>query len=171
MESTDQRVQSSYDGTGPWVLITAGNARIFGLVYTLNLKSGAELTPENILAADVITLIPSYDFFAPLRPVPVAGPDGRPEMIAPGVPKVGMARDPIVTTRDFTLKPYPTHIKNGPGVIFDFYDQMDDSDQATYRSFLDNARAKAHAEIAARSGLVIPDNSLIKTLAQKPGHG
>lgn len=113
---------------------------------------------EKVVMADVLTLLPNYDFFAPLRPVPVPGPDGRPLMIAPGIPKMAMGRDPIVTTRDFALKPYPVHVRIGAGVMFDFFSQMHEDDRKTYRGFIDAARDSANGESASQGGLALPSS-------------
>ncbi len=109
-------------------------------MWALNLKPVSELYPgkqdvpvQAVITADIITFMPTYDFFAPIRPVPQQGPDGKTVM--------GMARDPLITGRDFTYKPYKTHIRNGPGVMFDFLSQMAPDDRKTYVGFIDQARA------------------------------
>lgn len=95
-----------------------------------------EVPVADVVRADIVTLMPTYDFFAPLRQVQAQGPDGKPMM--------GMTRDPLITARDFTSKPYKTHIKNGPGVLFDFFSQMDAEDRKIYRGFV--AQAREHAK-------------------------
>lgn len=148
--------------SGTWVLITSGPMRIFGRVSRLGRGEGAkaidnEVAVDEVLAADYISLRPALDFFAPLRPVPAMGKDNRP-IIRNGAPLMTMSRDPIVTTRDFTFKPFPVHVRSGPGVTFDFVSQMHADDQKTYHDFIRQALGMAREESAHRSGLHLPSN-------------
>lgn len=142
--------------------------RLLGRVNRINFvdRSAQDVSVEDVMMADVITLMPAYDFFAPLRPVPVMK-DGVQQMASPGVPKIGMTRDHICTGRDFALKPHPVQVKNGAGVICDFISQMHEKDQETARNFITAAAESARqqsedrdqqmAEASARrAGLVLP---------------
>lgn len=136
---------------GLWVLITtAGSARVLGRIEALNFNKDLpdDPRPADVLAAEVITLNPAFDFFAPLRPVPVAGPNGRQQ--------VAMVRDPVVTGRDFALKTYPVHITVGGNMQFDFLHEMAKSDQQTYRSFIESAQHQIDTESARQAGIVLP---------------
>ena len=99
-----------------------------------------EVAVDDVLVAHSIELCPVYDFFAPMRPVPVPGPDGRPMMKPDGTPHIAMSREPIVTGHDFVLRPSPVHLLLGPGVILDFFSQMDPADRKTYVGFIESAR-------------------------------
>lgn len=178
MEQQDKQHIRHYPGT--WVLITNGSARVFGRIATLypdrditglseaffvtrNTVDGK--TTEKVRSAPVhavifaagVVLNPCLDFFAPLRPVPRLGPDKRPIMTENG-PAFAMQRDPVVTTRDFTFKPYPVHVLLGAGTTFDFLSQMVDSDQLTYYGYIEQALGKAREEDLERVGLVAPND-------------
>ena len=109
---------------------------------------GQEVGIEKVIRADIITLMPVYDFFAPLRPVTMKGEDGQQRMM--------MARDPLVVCRDFTVKSYPVHVRNGTGVTFDFLSQMHSDDQKVYRDFIKQARQSGLQASAQRAGLELP---------------
>lgn len=117
-----------------------------------------DLSVSDVTAARILSLKPCYDFFAPLRPVPVMDPRTKqPVMVAPGVPQMGMARDPIVTGRDFAMHPHPVHITLGPGVFFDFFSQMHATDKKTYTEFIDAARGATTVHRAEKAGIVAPN--------------
>jgi hypothetical protein len=135
---------------GLWVIITTtSGARVLGQIAALNFnKELPSIDPSDVLAAEVVTLMPAFDFFAPLRPVPVTGPNGQQQM--------AMARDPIVTGRDFALKPYPVHITVGGNMQFDFIHEMEPTDQRTYRNFIESAQQATDAESARKAGVILP---------------
>jgi len=173
MENRQHVLEQDDHDSGTWVLITNGGARILGRVHKINhveLEKN-EVAIEKVTSADVITLLPNYDFFSPLRPVQARGPDGKPLFDSPGVPTIAMQRDPIVTTRDFAMKPYPVHIKNGPGVTFDFINQMHEDDRKTYRSFADAARESALKHRASQANLVLPDGDAVTAIGRRHGRG
>jgi hypothetical protein len=142
-ERNEQHVhEQDDDHSGTWVLITTGPGRVAGKVWGLDLvpvsesHAGKDIPVESVLKARVITLMPTYDFFAPLRQFQTRGPDGQ--------PAIGMTRDPLITARDFTSRPYKTHVNNGPGVLLDFFSQMHPDDRKIYEGFI--AQARAHAK-------------------------
>jgi hypothetical protein len=199
MENRDkQHVHGKNRHGGTWVLITAGAARVLGLVDSL-LRAAS--TPEEVQAGDVkhyvtretvggttkiaveaapvyavmlahiVTLNPCLDFFAPLRPSVKMDAQGRPVPVPYGQPTMVMTRDPIVTTRDFSLKPYPVHIRIGPGVQFDFLSQMHEDDQDTYNGFITAALGQAKEESVAGSGLVLPSTNETAAISRQHGRG
>jgi hypothetical protein len=154
-----QLIQSN-PTNGTWVLVTLGPSRILGRVHSLGLgeskvKVDNEVAVEQVLAADLITLMPALDFFSPLRPMPALDRQGRP-ITRNGQPVATMGRDPFVATRDFALKPYPVHVRTGGAITFDFVSQMDASDQATYHEFITIALGGAREESAQKSNIALP---------------
>lgn len=175
MEKHKQQHHGKDHHPGTWVLITSGSARVFGRVNTLK-KFGAEAlmvdnetSVDSVLEADFVSLSPCLDFFAPLRPGVKRDEQGRPVMGGDGNPVMTMSRDPVITTRDFTLKPYPVHVRLGPGVMFDFLAQMHENDQATYLAFITAAIGHAREESVTGSGLVLPSGD--QTAAINRQHG
>lgn len=165
--------------TGLWVLITSGPTRVLGRVSRINgneppdptgVEAAVKSAVSHVVAADSVTLNPACDFFAPLRPVPRLDENGRPMMTTNG-PAMGMARDPICTTRDFALKPYPVHIRIGPGTTFDFLAEMHPSDQETYRSFIRHALRMAQEASAQASGLVLAGGNDVAAVTKTRGRG
>jgi hypothetical protein len=101
-------------------------------------KKKATIAVKQVLEAKVITLLPCFDFFnITLRPVPILGEDGKPQMIRPGIPEMGMQRDPMVNTPDFLVYDAPVHVTSRMAAYF--FSQMDERDVAAYRSFMKQA--------------------------------
>lgn len=165
MENNKRNVPTS-DNPGTWVMITSGPVRLIGRVHRLSKleKDGLlfhelienEVAVDAVLESEWVALKPTLDFFAPLRPVPQLDDKGRPVVGPQGQAVMSMVRDPIITTRDFTLKPFPTHVHLGPGVIVDFISQMNETDQQTYKNFIGQAIGKAMKEGAQSSGVHVP---------------
>jgi hypothetical protein len=175
METRNTVREQDEHSTGTWVVITAGPARAIGRVVALDhdpLITDSEVPVTDVTSAKVVTLYPCYDFFAPLRPVPIIDPQTKqPRMIAPGVPQMGMARDPIVTGRDFAVHPHPVHITIGSGVFFDFFSEMHADDRATYIGFINAARGATTAHRAEKVGLLTAKDSDLDALLRGGGRG
>ena len=161
MEKPDKQHVPTNDNPGTWVMITVGPVRLIGRVCRLKTGDVTEVIANEaavdaVLEAEWVSLKPTLDFFAPLRPVPRLGEDNKPMRGPDGQAVLSMVRDPIITTRDFTLKPYPTHVRMGPGVIIDFVSQMAETDQQTYKNFIGQAIGKAMQEGVAKAGIHMP---------------
>lgn len=160
-------MESKNDGNlheGTWVVITAGTSRMIGRVVAIDgvvatNGKAADFDRETIVAANVIRLSHVLDFFTPLRPVQMKGPDG--------TPVVAMTRDKLLTGRDLTLHPYCVYIRNGPGVVFDFLDEMHTDDRRSYQTAIERAQKQIEADRMAASGLHLPGNAALSPM----GHG
>ena len=142
-----------------WVIVTAGNTRVLGKVYSNEKSAFRDMLAAGpaMLMPPCISLKPCYDFFAPLRTFPVAGPDGRPHVDPnSGAPRIGVARDPIIMPRDFTVHPYPVHVLLGPGVMLDFLDDMQAQDKQLYMDFVDSVDKNLLERRAQSAGLTLP---------------
>jgi hypothetical protein len=69
---------------------------------------------------------------------------------------MGFQRDPICTTRDFSTHPQTTIIRNGPGVIFDFFSQMHPDDKKKYQGFIEEAFQSALRQRTAEANITMP---------------
>ena len=169
MENGQRDVSTDDHGTSTWGVITCGANRYIGRVAALDhvkveKKAGkpavtnisTEVTDADVvLAARVVTLKPCYDFFAPLRQVQVTDNQGKPVMVAPGVPQMGVARDPLVMTHDFALHPHPVHIILGGGTVIEFFQDMHEDDRKTYVTFVDAAEGATRVHRAGKAGLTL----------------
>jgi hypothetical protein len=168
-DSHKQHVHDQDDhDSGSWAVVTAGNSRIIGRVRSLLLpnpdpynepgerfkrvKVDNEVAVDKVLAAFAVEFCPTYDFFSPLQRVPVPGPDGRPMLEPNGMPKVALAREPVVTGRDFALHAFPVELMLGPGTFFDFFCKMHEEDKKTYTAFIKSAREANKREQDRQNG-------------------
>jgi hypothetical protein len=170
MEQQRSTIEDLFIGT--WVLVTNGPARFFGRVHKLDLRDlpkseTKEVQVETVLFSKIISFKPTFDFFAPLRPVMMRGADGRPQTDANGNPVMSMARDPLCTGRDFSNRPQVTHLVNGPGITFDFFCQMEDEDRKTYQSFIE-AVAKSRYNLEP-SAIHTPDSREVAAITRQHG--
>lgn len=145
---------------GLWALISAGPMRVLGRITGVGEdKYSDAVKPEDmvkdVMEANYVRMNPTYDFFAPLQPTPLVDREGQLVLNPNGSPRMGMSRSPIVTARDFTLKPYPVHIILGPGVFIDFIHEMHEDDQQTYIAFMAAAANQARELSAAKSSIVL----------------
>lgn len=128
----------------------------------------------DVVKASDIAFKPTLDFFAPIKPRMLTGLDGKP-VLENGSPKMGYSRDPVCVSRDFSNRPQVTHLKNGPGVIFDFFSQMHPDDRATYVSFIEDAMMEAskrnEASHAPEGGpsIVAPTGAQVAAVARAHG--
>jgi hypothetical protein len=168
------------DDKGTWVIVTAGTARFIGRVHALDFKDSdsafdkKEFPVADVVRASDIAFKPTLDYFAPIKPRLITGPDNKPIM-ENGAPKTGYSRDPVVVSRDFSSHPQVTHLKNGPGVIFDFFSQMHPDDKKVYMSFIEDAmmeaskRAAAERELETGPRIVPPTGEQVKAVSRTHG--
>ncbi len=176
MEKREQHYVHEQDDyrKGTWAVVTAGNSMFMGRVQSVlrhadpynERRMGHDVTIDDVLTAYAVTFEPTFDAFMPLRPVPVMGPDKKPIMLAPNVPQMGMGRDSLIITRGLTLRPYPTHIINGAGVLYDFLSQMHESDRRTLEAWRESAFEQSKQAIMQAAGLVAPNHAEVATMGR-----
>jgi hypothetical protein len=171
--------ESENNDKGTWVVVTVGTTRFIGRVHMLDFKepevkhSERQFPVADVVKASDIAFKPTLDFFAPIKPRMVTGADGKPVM-ENGSPKMGYARDPVCVSRDFSSRPQVTHLKNGPGVIFDFFSQMHPEDRKTYNSFIEDAMLEASKRVegvpsASEPSIVAPTGAQVAAVARAHG--
>lgn len=121
-------------------------------------KPRSEVPVEEVLAAELVTLNPVYDYREQVKEVPLIDPETRkmvqdPNM--PGLPIMQPMRTPLVMPVGFTLIAGPIHLR-GARYDFRFLSQLDKRDAETLRGFARETRQMMKTTRLQASGLTAP---------------
>lgn len=96
-----------------------------------------------------------FDFFSPLRPVPITDPKTGQVMIDPrtGQPAMGVGRESIVTGNHFLIEPCPAYVDMGAATKVVFLDDMKEFDRKRYEEWINQAETNLDIQRKALSPL------------------
>jgi hypothetical protein len=118
-------------------------------------KGHKDLNPsirqEIVSAKHKVEVELSFDFFSPLRAIPIGtAPNGQPIM--------GVGRESVVTGNHFMLEPCPTFINMALVTKLTFLDDMRQFDKDKYFEFVSQAEVNLEEQRKAQSPLHFVDN-------------
>lgn len=131
---------------GLWAIVHCYTQKFVGCINMIrdDNPNPEKITKDLILASDWVRLSPLYDYFSPMRPVQVPGPDGR--------PAVAMTRDQFAT-------PFENFLHDGAHWVratgFSFFDEMHADDRDMLQRFLDRVDQQRVEARAAASGITL----------------
>ncbi len=114
-------------------------------------KTSLEDVRRQLRTGQVIEVDVAYDYFSPLRPIPI-GTD------ANGQPVMGIGRESIVTGNHFMVEPCRSYINPEQVSKFTFLADMTEFDRETYMKHINNARQALSEQRRAQSPLNFPDS-------------
>jgi len=131
---------------GVWAIVHCFNQKFIGCISAIRDASDKkeELTKDVILGADWVCLSPVYEYFSPIRPVQVQGPNGQPAM--------AMTRDQLTMPFENFLHD-TSHWTRPTGI--DFFEDMHKDDRAQVERFIDQVNKQRLETRAKATGLVL----------------
>lgn len=131
-------------------------------------KPRSEVPVEDVLAAELVTLNPVFDYREMVKDIPIIDPRTGKMMQdpnTPGIPAMQPMRTPLVMPVGFTLIDAPIHLR-GRSYDFRFLSQMDRRDQETSRGFARDTRQAMQQARAQASGLTLPTGADVADIAK-----
>jgi hypothetical protein len=131
-------------------------------------KPRSDVPISEILAAELLTLNPVYDYREMVKDIPIIDPTTGKMMAdpnTPGIPAMQPMRTPLVMPVGFTLVAAPIHLRS-KFYDFRFFSQMDKRDADTTRSFAKDTRDMMKNARAQASGLTLPTGAEIADISK-----
>ena len=113
---------------------------------------------NNIMGKGWVEVEVSYDFFSPLRPIPMTDPRTGQIAVGPGgQPIMGIGRESVVTGNHFMLEPCPSYVRTANAKKLTFVEDMKDFDKTKYNEFISQAEVNLEEQRKAQSPLHFVD--------------